>query len=86
MVVLAVIATWVVPGGEYERIEKDGRSISLADSFKFGERQPQGVGALFISPIKGFIEASSIHFHIQKKISYAIFLKRQATFWTSVSS
>jgi len=62
MLVLTVIATWVVPGGEYERIEKDGQSVPLADSFKFSERQPQGVGALFISPIKGFIEASSIYF------------------------
>lgn len=60
MVVLTVIATWIVPGGEYERAEKDGRTIPLAGSFKFGERQPQGVGALFISPIKGFIEASYI--------------------------
>jgi uncharacterized ion transporter superfamily protein YfcC len=62
MLVLTFIATWVIPGGEYERIEKDGRSIRLADSFKFGGRQPQRVEALFISPIKGFIEASSIFF------------------------
>ncbi|MBL7084347.1 MAG: putative basic amino acid antiporter YfcC [Candidatus Aminicenantes bacterium] len=60
MVILTVIATWVVPGGEYERVEKDGRTMPVADSFKFIERQPQGIGALFISPIKGFIEAAYI--------------------------
>lgn len=60
MVILTVIATWVVPGGEYERVEKDGRTIPVADSFKFIERQPQGIGSLFISPIKGFIEAAYI--------------------------
>jgi len=60
MVVLTVIATWIVPGGEYERIEKDGRTIPVADSFHLVERQPQGIGALFISPVKGFIEASYI--------------------------
>jgi len=60
MVVLTVIATWVVPGGEYERVEKDGRSIPVADSFRFTARQPQGLGALFISPAKGFIEAARI--------------------------
>ena len=60
MVVLTVIATWIVPGGEYQRVEKDGRTIPLAGSFELGERQPQGLGALFLSPIKGFIEASSI--------------------------
>jgi uncharacterized ion transporter superfamily protein YfcC len=60
MVVLTVIATWIVPGGEYERVEKDGRTMPLAGSFEFSERHPQGLGALFISPIKGFIEASHI--------------------------
>jgi len=60
IVVLTVIATWVVPGGEYQRIEKDGRTIPVADSFAFVERQPQGLGALFISPIKGFIDAAYI--------------------------
>jgi uncharacterized ion transporter superfamily protein YfcC len=60
MVVLTVIATWVVPGGEYQRIEKDGRTIPVADSFQFAEGRPQGLGALFISPIKGFIEAAYI--------------------------
>lgn len=60
MVVLTVIATWIVPGGEYERVEKEGRTIPVAGSFHFTERQPQGIGALFISPIKGFIEAAYI--------------------------
>ncbi|MDH5386461.1 MAG: YfcC family protein, partial [Candidatus Aminicenantes bacterium] len=60
MVVLTVIATWIVPGGEYERIEKDGRAIPVADSFHLVERQPQGIGSLFISPVKGFMEASYI--------------------------
>jgi len=60
MVILTIIATWIIPGGEYERVEKDGRTITLADSFEFIDRQPQGLGTLFISPIKGFIEAAYI--------------------------
>jgi uncharacterized ion transporter superfamily protein YfcC len=60
MVVLTVIATWIVPGGEYQRTEKDGRTMPVADSFQFAEGQPQGLGALFVSPIKGFIEAAYI--------------------------
>jgi uncharacterized ion transporter superfamily protein YfcC len=60
MVVLTVIATWIVPGGEYQRTEKDGRTMPVADSFQFTEGQPQGLGALFVSPIKGFIEAAYI--------------------------
>jgi uncharacterized ion transporter superfamily protein YfcC len=60
MVVATSIATWIVPGGEYHRVEKDGRTMPVAGSFKFTERQPQGLGALFISPIRGFVDASSI--------------------------
>jgi uncharacterized ion transporter superfamily protein YfcC len=60
MVVLTAAATWVVPGGEYKRVEKDGRSIPVADSFLFTASQPQGLGALFISPAKGFIDAARI--------------------------
>ena len=60
MVVLTVAATWIVPGGEYSRIEKDGRTIPQSGTFHLVEGRPQGVGALFISPIKGFIEAAYI--------------------------
>ena len=60
MVVLTVIATWIVPGGEYQKVDKEGRAVPVAGSFQFSERQPQGLGALFISPIKGFIEAAHI--------------------------
>ena len=32
MVVLTVIATWIVPGGEYDRVEKEGRTIPVVRS------------------------------------------------------
>ncbi|MGD9345041.1 MAG: YfcC family protein [Candidatus Aminicenantes bacterium] len=60
MVVLTVIATWIVPGGEYQRVEKEGRTIPVEGSFQFVDSQPQGLGALFVSPIKGFVEAAYI--------------------------
>ncbi|MGB3863719.1 MAG: hypothetical protein WA915_16695, partial [Candidatus Aminicenantaceae bacterium] len=60
MVVLTVIATWIVPGGEYDRIEQEGRTIPVEGSFQFVESRPQGLGALFVSPIKGFVEAAYI--------------------------
>jgi len=59
-VVLMVLATWLIPGGEYQRVEKAGRLVPDANSFQFVPRQPQSLGALFISPIKGFVEAASI--------------------------
>lgn len=60
MVVLTVVATWIVPGGQYQRIEKDGRTIPVAGTFAFSSRSPQGLGALFVSPVKGFVEAAAI--------------------------
>jgi len=60
MVVLMVVATWVVPGGEYKRVEKDGKLMPVSGSYHTVARQPQGLGALFISPVKGFVEAAQI--------------------------
>jgi uncharacterized ion transporter superfamily protein YfcC len=60
MVILTVVATWIVPGGQYQRVEKDGRTIPVAGTFAFSSRHPQGLGALFVSPVKGFVEAAAI--------------------------
>jgi len=59
-VVLMILATWLIPGGEYQRVEKDGRMIPQADSFRYVAHKPQSLGALFISPVKGFIAAAEI--------------------------
>jgi uncharacterized ion transporter superfamily protein YfcC len=60
MVILTVVATWIVPGGQYQRAEKDGRSMPVAGTYTRTDRNPQGLGALFVSPVKGFIEAAAI--------------------------
>jgi uncharacterized ion transporter superfamily protein YfcC len=60
MVVLTVIATWIIPGGEYKRVEKDGRTIPVAGSYARVPSQPQGIDGLFVSPAKGFAEAALI--------------------------
>ncbi len=60
MVVLTAAATWIVPGGKYDRVEKDGRLVPVAGTFSLTARNPQGVGALFVSPVKGFIDAAAI--------------------------
>ncbi|MBP9121330.1 MAG: YfcC family protein [Ignavibacterium sp.] len=59
---LIVIAgfTWIVPGGEYERAVVNGREVVVQNSFKYVNSNPQGFFALFIAPLKGFVEASLI--------------------------
>jgi uncharacterized ion transporter superfamily protein YfcC len=60
MVVLTVIATWIIPGGEYKRVEKEGRTVPVAGSYTRVENRPQGLEGLFVSPAKGFVEAAAI--------------------------
>ncbi|MBN2266170.1 MAG: YfcC family protein, partial [Candidatus Aminicenantes bacterium] len=60
MVVLTVIATWVIPGGEYQRVEKEGRTVPVAGSYERVASEPQGLGGLFVAPVRGFIDAAAI--------------------------
>ena len=60
MVVLTVVATWLIPGGEYQRVEKDGRQVPVAGSYTRVASEPQGLGGLLVSPIRGFMEAGAI--------------------------
>ena len=50
--------TWLVPGGEYARVEKEieglgTRMVVVPEQFELRESEPQGLFALLQSPIKG---------------------------------
>ncbi|HUI65888.1 MAG TPA: Na+/H+ antiporter NhaC family protein [Bacteroidota bacterium] len=60
VVVLVALATWVVPGGEYRREVKDGRTLVVPGSFVYGQSQGQGLGAVLAAPLRGFADASTI--------------------------
>ena len=60
IVIVVAIMTWLIPGGEYQREAKDGRTLVIAESFKYIDSQPQGIGAILLAPIKGFIQAAQI--------------------------
>jgi uncharacterized ion transporter superfamily protein YfcC len=60
VVVLVAMATWIVPGGEYQRIVREGRTLVVPGSFTYAPSAPQGIGAVFTAPVKGFLQASSI--------------------------
>lgn len=61
-IISAVVAalTWMVPGGEYERVDADGRQVVVPDSFHSVESRPQGPAAVLMSPLKGFVQAANI--------------------------
>jgi uncharacterized ion transporter superfamily protein YfcC len=58
--VLTTILTWIIPGGEYDYIEKNGREVAVPGSFHYVDRVPQGIGALLTAPLKGINEVSYI--------------------------
>ncbi len=60
VVVLVAITTWIVPGGEYSRQIKDGKTLVVPNSFKYVQSNPQGIGSLLMSPLKGFAQAATI--------------------------
>jgi len=60
VVLLIAGTTWVIPGGEYARTIKDGKTLVVPGSFHYVESNPQGVGALLMSPLKGFAQAATI--------------------------
>lgn len=60
IVAIVAVLTWIVPGGEYERRLQDGRTLVMASSFHKVDSQPQGLGAVLVAPIKGFVQAAQI--------------------------
>ena len=63
LILLAAIATWMIPGGRFQReiVEKEGfkREVLVKDSFEFQKSQPQFF-AIFESPLKGIIRMADI--------------------------
>ncbi|MFH1198048.1 MAG: YfcC family protein [bacterium] len=60
LLVLIAALTWVIPGGSYQRHVANGKEVVIPGSFHYVEKNPQGLDALFTSPIKGFVEAALI--------------------------
>ena len=60
--ILAVIAlsTWFVPGGKYDTHVVNGKTLIDPGTFHYVGSNPQGVVALMMAPIKGFVEAALI--------------------------
>lgn len=60
LLILIAALTWIIPGGKYERMLLNGREVVVPNSFRYVESHPQGFFDLFISPLKGFVEAGLI--------------------------
>jgi uncharacterized ion transporter superfamily protein YfcC len=57
---MIALATWVVPGGQYDTQLVNGKQLIVPTSFHYIASAPQGLVALMMAPIKGFVEAALI--------------------------
>ncbi|MDX9759542.1 MAG: TIGR00366 family protein [Bacteroidota bacterium] len=63
LIVLAAVATWIVPGGSYTRISEEvsgvTREVPVVGSFKFEDARPQFL-EVFTAPLHGFLKLAEI--------------------------
>jgi len=64
LVLTAVLLTWIVPAGSFERVKDvtTGKNVILADTFKFIESKPVSIFSIPLKIMKGLDKASSIVF------------------------
>lgn len=60
ILILFLPLTWIIPAGEYERTKFQGKEIVVEKSYHRVEKSPQGLRALFVAPIRGFVSAAQI--------------------------
>lgn len=63
LIVISAILTWILPGGEYDRDQKEvkgvERTVIVEGTFRKTESNPQGL-EIFTAPIKGFLKLGEI--------------------------
>ncbi|WP_027955982.1 YfcC family protein [Halobacillus kuroshimensis] len=64
VIVLAAILTYIVPAGEYERVDQDGRTVVVPDSFQFTDQSPVGFFEIFTSVHTGLVNSAGIIFFV----------------------
>jgi uncharacterized ion transporter superfamily protein YfcC len=64
LLLIAFASTYLIPAGEYNRIEKDGRQVVDPDSYHRVPPSPAGVDDLFMAFPNGLMEVAHIVFYI----------------------
>ncbi len=79
ILIFIILLTWIIPSGEFNRVQVDGRSLIEEQSYHEVEASPQGFGAFFLAPVRGFIRAAQIiAFVLIVGASFSIFTKTGA--------
>lgn len=59
MIVVAAL-TYFLPAGQYNTVQKDGRTYTVAGSYHRVDSAPQGIGAVLTAPAKAFGDCADI--------------------------
>jgi len=61
LIILMAILTWVVPAGQYDRINNEalGKSVPVPGTYQVVNSNPQGILDVLMAPIKGFYDPDS---------------------------
>ena len=62
ILLLAALATYVVPSGQFEKVEKDGLTVTVPGTYQSVEGSGVGVMDILLSFQKGMVESGSIIF------------------------
>ena len=60
LIVVIAILTWIIPSGEFQRINVDGRMVVNPGTYRQVAPNPQGIQDVFKAPIDGFIDAAEV--------------------------
>jgi len=60
LIVLVLALSWVIPSGTYERVDKDGRMVTVPGTYQQVEKHLLGPQWLLTSPFKGFLDGALI--------------------------
>ena len=60
ILLLMMLLTWIIPPGEFQRMEVDDRTLIEPGTYSAADFSGQSFTDLLLSPVKGFIEAAQI--------------------------
>lgn len=60
IIVVVAILTWIVPAGQYDMTELNGKEVPMPGTYQQVENTPQGIFDIITSPAKGFADAVDV--------------------------
>ena len=60
LIVLVLVMSWVIPSGSYQRVEQEGRQVTVSGTYQQVEKVWLGPHWLMIAPIRGFLDGAAV--------------------------